>query len=105
MSKFLMNSPVLTGWGKFQFSPCSIEQAREFISDSFTSAIGHQSTAELLSSLLGTAVPMNRIQVQTAPGDQVLVFRLKTRLQEGKVLSLDEIKGLDFEFGLLSHLE
>jgi hypothetical protein len=37
-------------------------------------------------------------------GDVAVVFRLKKRIQEGKVLSEEEIQTLDYEIGLLERV-
>jgi hypothetical protein len=65
---------------------------------SFDSAVGHQSTAEILSTLLETNVAANRISISLEKGDVLYVFQLLTRLPEGQVLSSEEIKALPFKF-------
>ena len=57
-------------------------------------AIGHPSTAELLSSMLDMEITANRIPIHLNKGDEVIVFQLTTRLPEGKVLSKEEIDEL-----------
>ncbi|MFN4151521.1 MAG: STIV orfB116 family protein [Candidatus Sericytochromatia bacterium] len=48
-----------------------VNQARQLVKQNqFTSAIGHESTAKLLSMLLGIDIPMNRIQIQMTSGIQ-----------------------------------
>jgi hypothetical protein len=64
----------------------------------FVSAIGHESTAKLLTALLGVEVPYNRIQVRLQKGDRLLVFQLLTRLEEGRVLDEDELRRLPHKF-------
>ena len=49
----------------------------------FISAIGHQSTAEVLSELIGIDIPMNN-SVQPKPGQTAIVFRLLGRIPKGK---------------------
>jgi hypothetical protein len=66
-------------------------------SQQFISAIGHESTAKLLTALLGVEVPYNRIQVRLQKGDR-LVFQLLTRLEEGRVLDEDELRRLPHKF-------
>jgi len=56
------------------------------------SVIGHQSTAELVSNLLGFKVEANREFYQMGEKDLLLVIQLKERLQEGQVLSREEIE-------------
>ncbi len=62
----------------------------------FTSAVGHSSTAEVMSKLLNIPVPANRIQIKLQKGDTLIVFQLMKRLEEGKILSEEEIKQLPY---------
>ena len=96
MTTYVLNSPILTGFGDWCYSgPISIDQAKRLLDKGFVSAIGHQGTAELLSALLEQEIPCDRKAVELAPGDRALVFRLLERLPEGLVLdarSLSERK-------------
>lgn len=67
----------------------------------FISAVGHASTAEILQELLEIEVPVNRVAIVLQPGDKVIVFQLRTRLPEGKILSKEEISSLDWDFFLV----
>ncbi len=67
-------------------------------SNSFESAVGHQSTAEILSSLLELEIPVNRVNIQLSDRDVLYVFQMLMRLPEGKVLSAEEIKALPYKF-------
>lgn len=100
---YLLNSPVLTGYGEWTFDgPIGVERAREVLAGGFVSAIGHQVTADFLKGLLGVEVPLNRVRVEMKPGDSALVVRVLDRLAEGKVLTADEIRAVPCELGLLS---
>ena len=59
-----------------------------------TSAIGHQGTAQVLSTLCGFNIPVNRVSIQLSRGEEVLVFQLLERLPEGKVLGAQEVQEL-----------
>lgn len=61
------------------------------------SAVGHSSTARLLTRLLGREVAYNRQQVKLQRGDAALCLMLKTRLPEGKVLDDDELGKIEYE--------
>jgi hypothetical protein len=74
-------------------------------SQQFISAIGHESTAKLLTALLGVEVPYNRIQVRLQKGDRLLVFQLLTRLEEGRVLDEDELRRLPHKFYIVEVVE
>jgi hypothetical protein len=78
----------------------TIDEVRQLLRQEFVSAIGHESTATLLSQLLGINVPMNRIAISAAPGDVLVhfVLSLRTRLPEGRVLSEEELRQIDFYF-------
>jgi len=75
-----------------------IEKAREMLSEKeFISAIGHEATAKLLSELLGISIPYNRIAIKLKPGDIGIHFFLKERLPEGKILSEEELRKIEYD--------
>jgi hypothetical protein len=75
-----------------------VEEARGLLGSDFVSAIGHESTAALLSNILGTDVKFNRTAVKLEPGDVAVVFQLLGRLPEGRVLTVDELRGVEHRF-------
>ncbi len=99
--KYIMNSPVLTAWGRFEFAPITVEAAREWAADDVNSAVGHAGTAALLSEILGREIPVNRVSIKMESGDEALVLRVLQRLPEGTVLSSEELRMVPFEIGLL----
>ena len=75
----------------------STNEAKQLVSgQNFTSAVGHEGTAQLLSKLLGISIPFNRISIYLQPGDKAVHFFLKNRLPEGQVLNEEELRRLDF---------
>jgi len=56
------------------------------------SVIGHKATAEVLSQILGFPVSENRINYVAEDGDLIAVFIPGVRLEEGKILTEDELK-------------
>jgi hypothetical protein len=79
------------------FRRVTVEEAKAILaSQPFTSAVGHEGTAQLLSKLLGVHILFNRQTIFMQPGDRALHFFLRTRLPEGRVLSEDELKGLEY---------
>lgn len=102
MTIYLLNAPILTSYGYWNFTgPLPVVYAKSKIKDGFTSAIGHQASADFLAQLLGVPVPMNRVAITMQAGDKALVLRIKTRLPEGKLLTNEEIKTMPYELGWL----
>ncbi len=100
---YLTNSPIVTGNGVYEYTIIDIGDAKEFIKDKeLISAIGHESTAHVLTNLLGIPVKQDRIQIKLDEGDQCLVFRLKDRVKENKQYTIEELSNMPSEFGILS---
>ena len=57
-------------------------------------AIGHNSTVNLINTLCGTKLEKNRVEVKMDEGDVALIIMISQRLEEGKVLSNEEIKDM-----------
>jgi len=83
---------MLTPPATVKVTEVSEEEVKRVIANGFTSAIGHDATAKIISTQLGVQVPVNRVAIQLKPGDLLLVFQLLTRLPEGKVLNEEEMK-------------
>lgn len=103
MSKVtILNTSIVTSYGSFEYKPITLDQARDVVStQGFDSAIGHASTAEIVSSLLGIQCPVNRVQYAQEEGDRALVFKLNGRAPEGVILSRKEIEAIGYSWGLL----
>lgn len=106
MKLALLNSSILTTDGAYSLKTITAEKAKQLVSSSdLDSAIGHQSTADIMTTLLGVDVPMNRQMFQQQNGQQALVFKLNGRPEEGKVLTASEIETIGYKFQLLTKLE
>lgn len=101
MKTYVLNSAVLTNFGGFQYDQLSPDAAKVILQRGFTSAIGHEPTAQALSALVSLEIPFNRIEISMQPGDQAVVFRVKQRLAEGQVLTPEEARRLEFELGVI----
>jgi hypothetical protein len=78
----------------------TVEEVRQLLSHGFISAIGHQATADLLTTLIGIEIPYNRVTIKAKPGDKLVHFVLRERIPEGRVLTLDELKLLPFDLAI-----
>ena len=102
----ILNTSILTEDGLFKMESISLEDAKKLIEGKIIdSAVGHQSTADILTTLLGTQVPMNRQLFKQEVGQIALVFKLNGRSEEGKILTKEDIEKIGFSFKKLTRLE
>lgn len=100
----ILNTSILTSYGTYTYSPLSLAEAQALVTSGFQSAVGHQSTADIISTLLSVPCPVNRIQYQQQPGDLALIFKLNGRPEEGKILSTQEIEAIGYSWGVLQRI-
>jgi len=81
-----------------------VEEAKKIIEwelshgRSFTSAVGHESTARVMTAILGIEIPNNRVPVKLQTWDTLLVFQILTRLPEGAALDEEAVKNLPYRW-------
>lgn len=98
----ILNTTILTTDGDFSLKTISLDEAKQLIQDrEILSAVGHESTAQILTELLEVYVPLNRIQFKQQSGQKALCFKLSGRPQEGTILTAEEIEKIGYEFKLL----
>jgi hypothetical protein len=101
----LLNTSIITAEGTHSLKKVSLEEACKLVTGAIiNSAIGHEATAKIMDTLLGIEVPVNRQAYQSKPGDVALVFKLKGRPPEGKILTVEEMDAIGYEFFVLTHL-
>lgn len=86
--------------GIIHFEKVSLDTLKYLLSQNgvtVKSVVGHQATASVLSQLLGIPVSCNRVPYTLSKDESLIVFQLKTRLEEGKVLTEEELKALEFD--------
>lgn len=103
----LLNTSILTAAGNYILTDISLYQARQLVTDNagnLDSAIGHASTAEIMTTLLEADIPVNRQMFSQDVGQRALVFKLNGRPEEGKILTAEEIETIGYKFQLLERL-
>ena len=99
----ILNTTIATTDGVFEVKTIDLDTAKALVtSNSLDSAVGHQSTADVMTTLLGVNVPMNRQEFVQKIGQQALVFKLNKRPQEGHIMSAAEIEEMGYSFKLMT---
>jgi len=87
--------------------PLTLDEVKEVVAkaEAIESYIGHQSTAELLTNLLGVKVECNRAMYNPQPDDYALIVRLKKRLSKPEDIKNVTEDDLEFRLVLYSEFE
>lgn len=102
----VLNTTIATTDGLFEVRTISLEEARGLVAkNELDSAVGHQSTADIMTTLLGVEIPMNRQMFVQEAGQEALVFKLNGRPAEGKILTSEEIEEIGYEFKLMTRIK
>jgi hypothetical protein len=81
-----------------------IEEVKKILTGGFESAVGHQTTADFLTKLLGIELRAERKQVTLTPDTILVVFQLLGRLPEGHVLTEEELSRIPYKFYLVEEI-
>lgn len=101
----ILNTSILTEYGQYSYHKISLDDAKKLVITGFRSAVGHESTAKVISTLLGVDCPVNRIQYKQGIGETALVFKLNGRPKEGQILTFDDIEAIGYTWGRLKRME
>lgn len=108
MKLALLNTSILTTAGDYSLVDINLEEARQIVKENngnLDSAVGHKATAEVMTTLLGTDIPVNRQMFLQDVGQQALVFKLNGRLEEGKILTVSDLEQIGYKFQLLTRMK
>lgn len=77
----LMNSAMMPQEGNYSMRQISADEFAEILrTEPFESYIGYPDNLKIIKELSGVDVPLSREQTRLAPGDEMLVMRLKYRI-------------------------
>lgn len=102
----ILNTSILTVDGLYALRTISLSEAIHLVrsADGIDSAVGHVSTSQILTELLGAEICVNRQVFAQVVGQKALVFKLCGRPEEGKILSREAIERMGYEFKILERL-
>lgn len=108
MKLALLNTSILTTAGEYHLTDITLDEARNLVKkhrDNLNSAIGHASTADIMTALLSVKIPINRQMFIQEVGQRALVFKLNGRPEEGKILTVEDIEQIGYKFQLLYRIK
>lgn len=104
----ILNTSILTSEGEYKLKDITLEEARKLIKkneDNLLSVVGHQSTVEIINTLLNSNIEMNRITFDQEIGQIGLVFKLIKRPPEGSILTKEQLEEYGYKFQLLEKIK
>ncbi len=107
MAKYVVNSAMMPNdcFGYYYYQPVTLEFAQDWLKKGdFISRIGYAATAAVIQQATGVPVEVNRGQTLVRPGDEMLVFRLKYRVNDPGLKKYQNPDIDDFEIGLITYL-
>lgn len=106
MKLAILNTSILTATGEYKLEDITLDEAKDLVlSNDLDSAVGHQSTAEIMTTLLGVEIAVNRQMFCQQTGQRALVFKLNGRPEEGKIFTAEQIEEIGYKFQLLSRVK
>jgi hypothetical protein len=104
----ILNTSIVTSDGSYTLKTISTQEAQTVAAIAMApggtgldSAVGHDSTAQILTTILGVPVPVSRQLFAQQPGQHALVFKLNGRPEPGVELTLEQLKDIGFSFKVL----
>lgn len=96
----LLNTTIATTDGTYEIKTVSLDEAKLLVQSagSIDSAIGHESTARVMTTLLGVDIEVDRQTFAQKTGQTALVFKLNERPPEGAILSEEELGRIGYTF-------
>ena len=106
MSKmYLMNTTMMpNNIGTYTARPIAAETAQAMMGErEWVSAIGHESSAQAMSEVLGTPVQHNRLTIALEYGDSMLCLKLRGRPPEGVILTREQMEEIGYDLVLVEY--
>ena len=90
--KYITNtfSPSMVARGDFFGVQINLDQARR-LANGAESAISHEISAPIVSALLQTVIPFNRVNLRLEPGDAVIAVIPKFRATVAREFTFEEV--------------
>ncbi len=110
MTVYLMSTTVIpaSAYGVWLMEPVTLAAVQLEMhpegGKGYISAVGHDSTAQIMSELTGQPVTANRITVEPKSGDIFLCFKLDRRPPEGVILDRAQLEELGYSWARMTYV-
>lgn len=98
---YLFNTTIMPNEGVFSCKMIQHHEALMLLRDvnfHITSALGHQGSVDAFNALFpGLNCEMNRIQATMNKGDKAICLKVRGRLPEGSILTLDQLNEVGYD--------
>lgn len=104
---YLFNTTIMPNEGIYSCKPASQEKVSNLLErfDAFTSAIGHQGSADAFNALFpDLGVQVNRIPAVMVENDYAICLKMKGRINEGEILTHERMLEVGFDFFIMKRL-
>lgn len=98
---WLFNTNIVPNEAVVKVTKITINEAKALFNDykdNYESAIEHEGTAEAFSKLLNSEIKVNRIFANPLKFEIALSLKIKGRINEGEILSLERMEEIGYEF-------
>jgi hypothetical protein len=105
MTNYLLSTTVVPNGanGIWEIQPSTASAVKVNLVQPWVSAVGHESTARLMSEVLDIGIPVNREAINPMPGDKLFCFKLKGRAPEGVVLDREQVETMGYEWLVMTY--
>lgn len=102
---YLFNTNIIPCEAVVRVQEIADWEAAKIAANGFTSAIGHESTAQAFGEIIGQDVPVNRIQATPQDGDIAISLKLNGRLPEGQILDREQLEKIGYTLYQISFFD
>lgn len=101
----VLNTSIVTADGCYTLHTITTAEAVKLATtNELDSAVGHEATAQIMSTVLGVTIPTNRQLFAQSLHQRALVFKLNGRPDNGVELTRKQLEEIGFSFKLLTRI-
>lgn len=99
----LLEIPVITTTGTYTLENISLENVKSILQGKeVESYIESKNMADMITSLLGQPIEVNKSEFRQQLGQQALILKINGRVKKNEVLTIQELQERGYTFQLLT---